>query len=103
MRGLLQVMMVLLSLMAPPAFAAEQAGDAAPPASAAEAQSQEKDEGWSGTTIFLLVFIFSVLFVLSSATAMNALGGRKPTPRPGPRRQSPGERKKPEGKDRFRL
>ncbi|MFO7592584.1 MAG: hypothetical protein R6X15_00875 [Pseudomonadota bacterium] len=67
----------------------------------------EKSEGWSGFTIFLLVFVFALLFVISSATAMNALGGKKGAP-PG-RDRKPPQRKKitgdklPQGKDRFRF
>ena len=67
----------------------------------------EQSGGWSGFTIFLLVFVFALLFVISSATAMNALGGKKGAPRSRdeapPKRKKSTERKLPEGKDRFRL
>jgi hypothetical protein len=63
----------------------------------------EDKEGWSGMTVFAVVFIFALLFVLSSATALNNLGGKKRQP-PQPRsKTTPSRRKVPEGKDRFRL
>lgn len=75
-----------------------------------EEPAKEKDaksEGWSGFTIFLLVFVFALLFVISSATAMNRLGGKGWAPRsreatpPTPKKTT--DSKLREGKDRFRL
>ncbi|MEJ2407167.1 MAG: hypothetical protein P8171_23365 [Candidatus Thiodiazotropha sp.] len=61
----------------------------------------EGKEKSNGMTLFLLVFIGAVLFVLSSASALNALGGRPPrkdgTTPPVKKKKSGDER------DRFRL
>lgn len=67
------------------------------------AQSGEAKEkkGWSGMTIFLLVFIFSVLFLISSATALNRLGGKPPPRQKG--QTNSAQRKAQTGKERFRL
>lgn len=62
---------------------------------------KKEKKGWSGMTIFLLVFTFSVLFLISTATALNRLGG-KPPPRPKSSDTSPRKKAKT-GKERFRL
>jgi hypothetical protein len=73
-----------------------------------EQQVGDEEEGSDGMLVFGLVFLFALLFVLSSATALNTLGGKprankdkdKPRPRPGP---APTRNKMPQGKERFRL
>ena len=112
MRKVIQTLFLLccFGIIMTSAVAAEESGDVAESeataqadAEAQEAQSGEEKEkkGWSGMTIFLLVFIFSVLFLISSATAMNRLGGKPPPRQEG---QGPSPRRKAQtGKERFRL
>lgn len=71
----------------------------------AVAAEPESEEGWSGFSVFLLVFIISILFVASTATALNNMGGKAPPKRPGkPRPKSTATgRKLPQGRDRFKL
>ncbi len=54
-----------------------------------------------GFTLFLIVFLVAVLFVLSSATALKRMGGKPPlrVKTPPPNRRG----KLPEGDKRFRL
>lgn len=71
----------------------------------ADGKTDQAKAGWSGMTIFLLVFVFSILFVISSATTMNKLGGKgkKTPPKQRPRKATSSNNKIPHGKDRFRL
>ena len=68
------------------------------------AEDKPKQEEGHGISVFWMVFIGAILFVLSSATALNSLGG-KPPPRSGDgtsrRPRKPKDDKDP--KDRFRL
>jgi hypothetical protein len=87
-----------------PAVLAEEAPHAQqqPETVAEEGSGTDKEGG--GMTVFLLVFLFSILFVLSSATALKALGGKQPPARGKPRPKPTQTRKKlPEGEERFRL
>lgn len=104
MKKALTVLVLIGSLLFQlPAVAANDAG--AESSAPAGQQEQEKgaDKEDNGMLIFWLVFAGAVLFVLSSATALNSLGG-KPPPRShgdgtGPQRK----KKTAEGKERFRL
>ncbi len=105
MRKLLQLMVLLGCLAAwPAAFAQEPVdnGEAVSAPASSEVAAEEKG-GWSGMTVFAVVFVFALLFVLSSATALNSLGGKKRQPPPSRPKTTPSQRKVPEGKDRFRL
>lgn len=105
MRKLLGVLALFSCLFWLPAgYAGETAATSSQePVAAHQAEKKpEKSEG-HGISIFLLVFIGAILFVISTATALNALGGKPPprsgsgtTPKP---RKSPSE----DPKDRFRL
>lgn len=109
MLKLLQVLVVMGCLFGlSQGYAAEAPVSAAVQVEApAEGKDAEESKGWSGFTIFLLVFVFALLFVISSATAMNALGGKGRAPRnrdeATPKRKKSTESKLPEGQDRFRL
>ncbi len=74
-----------------------QETQAATEKAAAAPQEAEKNNGFS---VFLVVFLIAVLFVLSSATALKGLGGKPPARRTA-KPSSP--RKLPEGNKRFRL
>lgn len=103
MQKLVTILLVLFCLGGPPAVQAEQAPDAESAQAAAPAGEEQapEEEGWSGFSIFLLVFVFSVLFILSSATALSRMGGKPPPRTPHkPSSQRPGGS---DGKDRFRL
>ncbi|MCW8827897.1 MAG: hypothetical protein OQK94_02450 [Gammaproteobacteria bacterium] len=103
MQRVLQAIIVMCCLVS---FSALYAQETSPAEQLTiEAQADEKGDGeqkgWSGMTIFWLVFAFSVLFLISSATALNRLGGKPP-----PIRKKPETRprsKANESRGRFRL
>lgn len=65
------------------------------------AKKPQKEKG-NGVTLFLLVFGGAVLFVLSTATALNSLGGKPPAKRDDAR--APARRSaNGDPKSRFRL
>lgn len=108
MLKLLQVLVVMGCLFGlSQGYAAEAPGSAAAQVEVPAEGKDAESKGWSGFTIFLLVFVFALLFVISSATAMNALGGKGRAPRnrdeATPKRKKSTESKLPEGQDRFRL
>lgn len=111
MRIVLQLLIMAMVFAFAAPLSAEQPGASAPTAEIA-ADSREKtgkeeaegqDKGWSGMTIFLLVFIFSVLFVVHSATALSRFEGKRPPP--GAEKPHSGKKKedKEEQARRFRL
>lgn len=103
-RNLMKVLIVACSLYWLPALhAAEPAAGKAAQSSevASPEQAGVKEEKKGGFSIFWIVFLVSILFVLSSATALNRLGG-KPPPRgkggaPRPRKKAANDER------RFRL
>ncbi|MGM0593443.1 MAG: hypothetical protein ACQETD_02810 [Pseudomonadota bacterium] len=110
------VMLLLLTLSSMPA--AEEGGASVQSQSEPQDQAQEGEEsqGLSGLLIAGGVFFVAIAYLVSSATAMNRLGGT-PTPkrgdRPGPsggtaprqapKPRSPSGSRLPQGRDRFRL
>ena len=77
----------------------ETAGTQVEATSTAKAGTEKEKKG--GFSVFWVVFLVSILFVISSATALNALGGRPPSHDKG---KTPPLRKRA-GNDerRFRL
>jgi len=68
--------------------------------SPAATHTDEKKTKKGGVSTFWIVFIVSILFVLSSATALNTMG-KKPPPRGSDK--TPPRKKSDNGKNRFRL
>lgn len=104
MRILLGALVVIWELCWLPSGVADETGESAKDVQvavqhAAEKPQQEKGHGFS---LFWIVFIVAILFVVSSATALNTLGG-KPPPRSGSGDASKRKKAAEDPKDRFRL
>lgn len=70
-----------------------------------EAEGAKNEQKKHKYGVFLVVFLISILFVLSSATALKRMGGGKPAIRgkSRPSRKHGSQGKLPEGEKRFRL
>jgi len=105
LRKLLSILVLALCLGGwPSAYAADEGQSA----KSAETTSQQKEKKADtreddGMMIFWLAFLGAILFVLSSATALNSLGGKPPPRRNGDGAEPDRKKNVAEGKDRFRL
>lgn len=110
MNKLVNVVLLCTLLWMPVLQAAPAGGEVATDGTSVEhsveAPPDQPDEGWSGFSIFLLVFTVSVLFVLSTATALNRMGGgggKPPTGRPRKPTTTAKRSSLPKDRERFRL
>lgn len=104
MRNLMKVILVACCLYGLPALHAAEPVTGKPPQSEATGTAQpgtpQKKKG--SVSLFWVVFIIAILFVLSSATALNALGRRPPSHNKGAGAPRP-HRKPAKDERRFRL
>lgn len=102
MRSLISIVLLFCCLYWLPVVHAEETESGKSQASAMVDQektaTKEKKDNF---TLFWIVFAVSILFVISSATALNRMGGKPPS---GGKEGTPSPRKKPaDDERRFRL
>lgn len=107
MRNVLKALLMFFSLTCTAWATSDVAAPGAVEESTVLAQAEEgkKAQKEHKYGVFLVVFLVSVLFVLSSATALKRMGGGKPVTRgkTGQSRRPGSQGKLPEGEKRFRL
>lgn len=103
-RNLFKVLLVACCLYGLPALhAAEPATDKSPQSETTQTEQPGTPQKKKGSvSLFWVVFIIAILFVLSSATALNSLGRRPPSHNKGANAPQP-RRKSAKDERRFRL